>query len=147
MVDPATVGSLVAGALSMAADAALKGAVGEAVKDGYKVLKGKISHWASDEVAMLEAAPSSKGKQLAVAEIIDAQSDDDRAALRVLAETLVTRLRESAPMIGIDIGRLTALEAHIGNITVTSGIGARIEEAKIGTFKTGDILVGNRPGK
>ena len=34
MVDPVTVGSLVAGALGMAADAALKGAVGEAIKDG-----------------------------------------------------------------------------------------------------------------
>jgi hypothetical protein len=40
MVDPVTVGSLVAGALSMAAEALLKGAVGEAVKVGTKP-KGK----------------------------------------------------------------------------------------------------------
>ena len=42
MSDPVTIGALAASALAMAADAALKGAVGEAVKDGYKVLKEKI---------------------------------------------------------------------------------------------------------
>jgi hypothetical protein len=55
MVDPVTVGSLVAGALSMTAEAVLKGTVGEAVKDGYKALKEKVSHWASGEVTALEA--------------------------------------------------------------------------------------------
>jgi hypothetical protein len=54
MVDPVTVGSLVAGALSMTAEEVLKGAVGEAVKDGYKALKEKVSHWASGEVTALE---------------------------------------------------------------------------------------------
>ncbi len=112
MVDPVTVGSLVAGALGMAADAALKSAVGEAIKDGYHALKDKVSHWASGDVAALEAVPSSKGRQAVVAEIIDAQSDDDKQALRILAETLVARLKDSAPAIGLDIGRLTALEGR-----------------------------------
>jgi flagellar motor component MotA len=44
-------------------------------------------------------------------------------------------LKECAPAIGLDIGRLTALEAQLGNLTVTSGIGARITEANVGTFK------------
>jgi hypothetical protein len=39
MDDPVTVGSLVAGALSITAEAQLKGAVGEAVKDGYNALQ------------------------------------------------------------------------------------------------------------
>jgi hypothetical protein len=143
MVDPVTVGSLVAGALSMAAEAVLKGAVGEAVKDGYKALKEKVSHWASGEVTALEATPSSIGRQTVIAEIIDAQSEDDRKSLRALAEALVAKLKECAPAIGLDIGRLTALEAQLGNLTVTSGIGARITEANVGTFKTGDISVGD----
>ena len=147
MVDPVTVGSLVAGALGMAADAALKGAVGEAVKDGYHALKDKVSHWASGDVAALEAVPSSKGRQAVVAEIIDAQSDDDKQALRILAETLVARLKDSAPAIGLDIGRLTALETQLGNITATGGIGVRIGEANVGTFKAGDISVGTRSEK
>lgn len=147
MVDPVTVGSLVAGALSMAAEAVLKGAVGEAVKDGYKALKEKVSHWAPSEVSALETTPGSKGRQAVVAEIIDAQSEDDRKSLRVLAETMVAKLKESAPAIGLDIGRLTALEVQLGNIIVTSGTGTRIEEANVETFKTGDISVGDPPGK
>ncbi|MGC1862599.1 MAG: hypothetical protein WA733_16160 [Methylocystis sp.] len=147
MVDPITVGSLVAGALGMAAEAALKGTVGEAVKDGYKALKEKVSHWGPGEVAALEATPSSNGRQAVVAEIIDAQSEDDRNALRVLAEALVIKLKENAPAIGLDVGRLTALEVELGDIAVTKGIGARIEDARVGTFKTGDISVGDRSGK
>jgi hypothetical protein len=147
VVDPVTVGSLVAGALGMAAEVVLKGAVGEATKDGYKALREKVSHWASGEVAALETRPSSNGLQIAVAEIVDAQSGDDKEALRILAETLVARLKDSAPAIGLDIGRLTALEAQLGNITVTSGIGARIEDARLGTFKTGEISVGDLSGK
>jgi hypothetical protein len=147
MPDPVTVGSLVAGALGMAADSALKGAVGEAVKDGYQALKEKVSRWASGEVAALEAAPSSKGRQAVVAEIIDTQSVDDKQALRILAETLVARLKDSAPAIGLDIGRLTALETQLGSITVGMGIGVRIEDATVGTFKTGDISVDGRSKK
>jgi hypothetical protein len=142
MVDPVTVGSLVAGALSMTAEAVLRGAVGEAVKDGYKALKEKVSHWASGEVTALEATPSSSGRQTVIAEIIDAQSEEDRKSLRDLAEALIAKLKECAPAIGLDIGRLTALEGQLGNLTVTSGIGARITEANVGTFKTGDISVG-----
>jgi hypothetical protein len=147
MVDPVTVGSLVAGALSMAAEAVLKGTVGEAVKDGYKALKERVSHRASGEVTALEATPSSIGRQTVIAEIIDTQSEEDRKSLRALAEALVAKLKESAPAIGLDIGRLSALEVQLGNITVTSGTGARIEEANVETFKTGDISVGDRSGK
>jgi hypothetical protein len=147
MVDPVTVGSLVAEALSMAAEALLKGAVGEAVKDGYKTLKERVSRWASGDVTELEKSPSSATRQAVIAEIIDAQSEDDRKLLRDLAEALVAKLKESAPAIGLDIGRLAALEVQLGNITVTSGTGARIEEATVGTFKTGNISVGDRSGK
>lgn len=131
----------------MAAEATLKGAVGEAVKDGYKALKEKVSHWGAGEVAALEATPSSNGRQAVVAEIIDAQSEDEKMALRLLAETLVARLKDCAPAIGLEVGRLTALEVELGNINVASGIGARIEEANVDIFKTGDISVGDRPGK
>ncbi|MGP0060803.1 MAG: hypothetical protein ACLPID_16110 [Beijerinckiaceae bacterium] len=127
----------------MAAGDVLKGAVGEAVKDGYKALKEKVSHWASGEVSALEATPSSIGRQAVVAEIIDAQSEDERNSLRVLAEALIAKLKECAPAIGLDIGRLTALEVQLGKLNVASGIGARITEANVGTLKTGDISVGN----
>ena len=147
MSDPVTIGALAASALALAAPELLKSAVGEAVKDAYKALKAKISTWASGDVQALEARPTSKGLQIAVAEIVDAQSEADKEALRVLVQSLLARLKESGPAIGLDIGRLTALEAQIGNITVTSGIGARTEEGNVGTFKTGDITVGGGSGK
>src|SRR5271166_5786932 len=143
MSDPVTIGVLAASALAMAAEAVLKGAVGEAVKDAYKALKEKVSHWAAGEVATLEAAPKSKGKQLAVAEIIDAQPVDELNAVGVLAETLIGHLKENASAIGLDMKQLTNLATQIGNITVTSGVGVRVQDARGGSFKAGDISVGD----
>jgi hypothetical protein len=126
----------------------LKGAVGEAAKDAYKLLKEKVSHWAFSDVEALEKTPASATRQAVIVEIVNARPKDDQESLRGLAETLVAGLKESALVIGLDIGRLTALEVDLGNITATEGIGARIEEAHVeGTFKTGDISVGTPPGK
>jgi hypothetical protein len=148
MPDPVTLGTLVAAALSMAGEATLKGAVGEAVKDTYKALKEKVSHWAFNDVEALAQTPASAPRQAIIAEIVDAQPQDDQEPLRALAETLLTRLKKDAPATGVDIGRLTALEVNLGRISVTRGIGARIEEARVeGTFKTGDISVGVPAGK
>lgn len=68
-------------------------------------------------------------------------------SLRPLAEKVLARLRENARAIGLDIGRLTALEAELGNISVTNGTGVRIGEAEVRSFKTGDISVRGRSGK
>jgi hypothetical protein len=130
MADPVTVGSLVAGVLSMAAEAVLKGAVGEAVKDGYKALKEKVSRWASGDVEKLEKAPDSATRQAVIAEIIDAQSEDDQISLRGLAEALVAKLKECSPAIGLDIGRLTDAEIRLRKVTVTQGVGGRINEIR-----------------
>jgi hypothetical protein len=148
MPDPVTLGALVAAALSMAGEATLKGAVGEAAKDAYNALREKVSHWATHDVEALAQTPSSALPQAIIAEIIDARPKDDQEPLRAIAETLVAGLKKHAPATGLDIGRLTALEVNLGNITVTGGIGARIEEARVeGTFKTGDISVGVPLGK
>lgn len=147
MADLVTVGSLVAGALSMTAEALLKGTVGEAAKDGYEALKEKVSRWASGDIVELEKTPSSGPRQAVIAEIIDRQSEEDRELLRALAEALVAKLKESPPAIGLDISHLNALWVQLGNITVTRGIGARIEEASVETLKTGNISVGDRSGK
>jgi hypothetical protein len=147
MPDPLTIGALTASAIAMAFEQLVKTGVGEAVKDAYKALRDKVAHWASGEVATLEAAPSSKGKQLAVAEIIDAQSEEDKQALKALTETLLTKLKENAPAIGLDVARVTDLEMELGKISVTSGVGVRVQDAHGGKLKTGDILVGEQSGK
>jgi hypothetical protein len=144
MPDPVTLGALVAAALSMAGEATLKGAVGEAVKDAYKALREKVSHWAFNDVEALEQTPTSTARQAVIAEIVDARPRDDQEPLRALAEALIAALRKHTSATGLDVGRLTALEVDLGNITVTRGVGARIQEARVeGTFKTGDISVGD----
>ena len=147
MPGPLTIGALAVSALAMAGPEVVKAAVSEAVKDAYKALKDKVAHWASGEVSTLEAAPSSKGKQLAVAEIIDAQSEEDKQALKVLAENLLAKLKENAPAIGLDVARVTDLEMELGKINVTRGVGVRIQDAQGGKLKTGDISVGGGSGK
>jgi uncharacterized membrane protein YhfC len=149
MVDPGTVGWLVTSVLSMVAEAALKGTVEEIVKNGYRALKERVSNWVSPhDIEALEKTPTSLARQTVIAEVVNAQSPENKESVRVLAETLIKQLKSVIPSMGLDIGRLNALEVQLGNITVTEGIGARIGEAQIqGTFKAGDISVGAPLGK
>jgi hypothetical protein len=143
MVDPITVGTLAATALSMTAEAALKAGVGEAVKDAYNALKQKIARWASDDVTALEKAPTSEARKGVIAEIIDQQPEAERESLRILVEALIARLKENAPTIGLDVGKLIDMETHLRKITVTQGIGARISEARGGSLEVDEIVVGS----
>jgi hypothetical protein len=145
--DPITIGVLVAGALSLGADA-VKAAVGEVVKDAYKGLKEKLATSAAGDVVELEKTPHSDARKAVIAEIVNNLPAGDQDELRGLAQALTTKLKEAAPAIGFDIGRLDALGVELGKITVTEGVGARIQEAHVaGTFKTGDISVGSLRGK
>src|SRR6266849_8377561 len=146
MADPVTIGAFAASALAMAGEAALKGAVGEAVKDAYKDLKSRVAKWAGSDVEALEKTPASLARRAVVAEVIDNQSEEEQAALHVLAHELVAALKRSGA-IGLDVGRLEAMEVQLGDITVREGTGARMDEVRVqGTFSTGNITVG-RPAK
>jgi hypothetical protein len=147
MVEPLTIGALVASALAMAGEAALKGAVGETVKDAYKALKERVTHWAGGDVEALEKAPTSAGRQAVLAEAIDARPAEEQATVRGLAEQLIAALKRRGP-VGLDVGRLEALEVRLGSISATEGTGARIGEARVaGTFSTGPIKAGPESGK
>jgi hypothetical protein len=50
----------------------------------------------------------------------------------VIWRTLTSQLKREAPIIGLDVGRLDALQVELGRIMVTEGIGARIQEAQVG---------------
>lgn len=148
MADPITIGVFVSWALGLAGEAMIKGAAGEAVKDAYHALKTKLSHWISGDVGELEKAPESKTRQAVIAEAVDGLPQEDRGALQALAQALADKLKEQGPTIGLDVGRLNAAEVQLGNLVVTEGIGARIQEASVaGIFRTGDISVGPPPGK
>jgi hypothetical protein len=147
MPDPITVGVLVAGALSLGGEA-VKTAVGEAVKDAYKALKAKLAIWAAGDVAELEKTPHSDLRKAVIAQVVNNLPVEDQDELRGLAQVLTASLKEAAPAIGLDIGRLDALAVELGKITVTEGVGTRIQEAHVeGTFRVGDISVGSPPGK
>jgi hypothetical protein len=149
MVDPVTIGALAASALSMAAEAALKGLVGEAAKEAYQALRAKVAGWLGDDLDALEKEPASKGRQLTIAEALDRQLESDQAEVRTLAQRLVATLREGGN-IGLDVGHLEAMEVQLGNIKVggAGSTGARFHDAEIrGAFKTGDIEVETPPGK
>ena len=92
--------------------------------------------------------PHSDPRKAVIAKVVNNLPMEDQENLRDLAHTLTIRLKEAAPAIGLDIGRLDALAVELGQITVTEGVGARIQEAHVaGTFRTGDISVGSLPGK
>jgi hypothetical protein len=147
MADPVTIGVLTASALAMAGEAALKGAVGEAAKDAYKTLKSRVAQWAGSDVGALEKTPASQARRAVVAEAVDSQSGEEQAALRRLAQELLAALKRSG-MVGLDIGRLEALEVKLGDITVAEGTGARFEEVRAhGTFSAGNISVGDNSKK
>jgi hypothetical protein len=142
MADPVTIGVLTASALAMAGEAALKGVVSEAAKDAYKTLKSKVAQWAGSDVESLEKTPTSQARRAVVAEVVDNRSAEEQAAVRVLAQELLAALKRRGP-VGLDIGRLEAMEIQLGDITVTEGTGARLEEVRVdGTFSTGNISVG-----
>jgi hypothetical protein len=144
MTDPITIGALTASALALAGDAALKGAVGAGVKDAYEALKGRVKRWAGSEVKAVEHASDSQETRAVVAEIVDRQSLEEKAVIREFAEQLILALKNSRN-VGLDIGRLEALEVQLDSITVTEGVGVRIEDARVrGTFKTGKVTVGKR---
>ena len=134
MTDPVSLGGFVATVLAIGADAALKVGIGEAVKDAYRGLKGLLSPLAASEVEALEKAPASKGKQLAVAEIIDGQTDDNaRRKIKELALALSEALQaaEKKSPIGINIKDLETAYLDIKNMVVESGQGIVVEKANI----------------
>jgi hypothetical protein len=148
MADPITVGMFISWAFGLAGEAIIKGTAEEAVKDAYQALKAKLSHWAAGDIAALEKAPDSKARQAVIAEVVDRLSQEDQRSLHNLAQALAGKLKEQAPTIGLDVGRLTASEVQLGDITVSEGVGARVQEANVtGIFRMGDISVGSMPGK
>jgi hypothetical protein len=146
MPDPVSIGALAASALALAGEESLKTVVGAAVKESYQALKNKVAKWSATDVTALEKTPGSQARRAVVAELIDGQSNDDKAAVCTLAKQLIAALQGSG--LGLDIGQLAALQVQLGDITVTEGTGVRIGRATVQeTFNTGKITVGRTSGK
>jgi hypothetical protein len=72
---------LAASVLAMAVEAVVKSGVGEVVKDAYTALKEKVATWARGDIEALAKTPTSTSRQVVIAEEIDRQSPEDRAAV------------------------------------------------------------------
>lgn len=148
MSDPVTIGAIASLVFSMASEAALKGAIGEAAKDAYKALKDKIARWAGGDVEALERNPASAGRRAVVAEVIDQLSENDKFSVKVLATELADALKRSADAgpVGLDIGVLEAVHVQLGTINVHEGIGFRAAEVRVtGDFELKELNVGGKP--
>jgi hypothetical protein len=123
----------------MVAETAIKGTVGEAVKDAYKGLKEAVSRWASREVVTLEAAPDSERTKQAVATIVDAQAADEREEVKfralVLYQALTTAASEGPQgPIAYDIEFLKSAVVSLEAKDIREGTGYRIVTVDAGTF-------------
>lgn len=154
MVEPViTIGVLAAAALSAGAEALGKEAVGTVVKEAYGALKELIAAWAGNDAETLEAEANAGDdtglREQLVARAIDKRPTDDLTKVKAGAEKLLAALKESGQggqSVGIDIGRLEALEVDLGKVSVTGGTGFRAEEVKTkGPFRAEGIEV--HPGK
>lgn len=150
MVDPGTIGSIASLVFTMASEEALKSTVGEMVKDAYKALKAKISHWAASDVEALERNPASPARRAVVAEVIDALPDDEKISVKTLATQLAEALKKSASQgpVGFDIGILEAASVHLGKLNITEGLGFRAAQVRTsGDFEVKELSVGQSQGK
>ncbi len=131
MADPITIGALAATALSMAAEAMLKGAVGEAVKDAYKGLKTTVAHWAGNDLEALEKNPTSKARQGVIAEEIDRQPSTEQETAKALATALIEALKKegiSDPRTSVTVTAKNGGVAAGGDIqgsTITTNTGVK----------------------
>lgn len=141
-----TVGMLAASALSIGATAIVNGAATEAVKDAYIALKRRVAVWAESDVVALESEPDSNVRSVVVAEAIDRQSDEEIQHIAELTRILSGKIA-SEDTVGVDIGRLTSLNAQLDDITVSEGTGVRIDDASIKkNLKISSVKVGSKEG-
>src|SRR5258707_1185439 len=131
MIDPLTIGSFAAKILGMVCEAAVKGSVGEAVKDAYKPLKHKIAEWAQCDIERVEHAPTLEPCQAALAASIDRRPIPDQEEVRILAKRLLAALQHYQT-VGLNIGDLEAMNVELGSVSVTSGTGVQVNTIRVG---------------
>ena len=127
MVDPVTAGTFAVAALATAWDAVLKGVAGEAAKGLYNLAKAEIALWsAPGDIARLEEKPADRGRQISVADAIDAQPPERQAAVEALARALLKAMQEDDPAgpVGLRAKKLAGHNVRISVKSVTEGIGA-----------------------
>lgn len=115
MIGSVTVGSLAATALSMTAEAALRGILGESTRTAYANLKERIAQWVNGDVGILERTDMSSVRKALVAKIIEQRSQADQVRIRDLTAALIEALKRDAQRgsVGISLRRLDAMQEQL----------------------------------
>ncbi|KWT67028.1 hypothetical protein APY03_7136 [Variovorax sp. WDL1] len=131
----------------MAGEAALKGVVGEVVKDAYKALKIQVAKWAPGDVEKLADSPTA-GRKLVVAEAIDMQPEDDRVRVDQLAHALIEALKQvPATSIGIEGDEFHVRLIDLSQLNVVNGIGLKGRFIEADEIRASNMTVGSAAGK
>jgi len=143
-----TVGAFVVSVLTKAAEAGFGEAAKSAAKDAYEALKARLSPSAGSKVVTLEAAPDSEKTQNALIEIIDRQSQQERDALRVLAEALIDASKGSGePSVALAFRDLEDVAVNLKRIEAEGGgVGVQFENVKGGTITVDEAKAKGRSG-
>ena len=148
MPDPVTIGAFVVSVFTKAIEAGAGEFAKNAGKGAFEALKAKLSHWAGHEVAALEDASDSPKRQNAVAEIIDRQTEQERDALRVLAQTLIDELKNSSdPSVALVFRDLENVAVNLKRVEAEGGaIGGVFDAVKGGTITIEEAKAKGRSG-
>jgi len=115
MSNSVTIGSLAVLLLTMVAEAAPRGILGEGTRSAYSNLKEKIALWINSDGAFLEQRHALAARRARIASTIEQQSPEEQASVRSLAVALIEALKKDAlrGSLGISIRRLETIHAQL----------------------------------
>jgi len=115
MSSSVTIGSVAVLALTMVAEAAPRGILGEGTRRAYSNLKAKIAEWINSDGAFLEQRLALVAWRARIAKAIEQQSPEEQANVRTLVVDLIEALKKDAlrGSLGISIRRLDAIHAQL----------------------------------
>jgi hypothetical protein len=110
-----TVGIVSLTLLSLAAEAAKRGILGERTRLAYGRLKEKIAAWANSDAAVLDEVYLPDSRRRRIVEAIELRPSDDRVTVRSMARALTESLRQDVlrGSLGISLRRLEEIDAQL----------------------------------
>jgi hypothetical protein len=115
MSNSATIGSLAVLLLTMVAEAAPRGILGQSTRSAYSNLKEKIAQWANSDGAFLEQRQALATRSARIASTIEQQPPEEQAKVKNLSVALIEALKTDAlrGSLGISLRRLETIHAQL----------------------------------
>jgi hypothetical protein len=115
MSNSATIGSLAVLLLTMVAEAAPRGILGQGTRSAYSNLKEKIAQWTNSDGAFLEQRQALATRSARIASTIEQQPPEEQANVKNLSVALIEALKTDAlrGSLGISLRRLQTIHAQL----------------------------------